>query len=948
LAPPEPPLVPVRNAIERPRILVVSPFYLYPSRHGAAIRLTELLRRIRRSCDVHLLVAIGGSDDPEQERFLAPLCRSVHFHQVRHENADERTDGLPPRAAAYATWSLVQRISALAFAHEIDAIQFENSELAPLVGLATASNQILVELDLTFRSVARLRRGPRGQTATGALRWESLAWLQLERQALAGADQVHCMSRVDRDVLARLSPADAERLRVIPNGTAVSPETTCSVEGRDVLFVGSFPHLPNQQALQFMIEEVWPRIRAALPDRRLVVVGAGPPEWVLRLDGRDGIEVAGEVESLASFYARAAVSVVPVLSGSGTRLKILEALAAGVPVVSTTIGAEGLDCLRPGIDFLIADGARDLAVAVVDLMSDPQRARRLARDGHERVAGHYSWDRIAEDLERAYRELEPVSSPREREVPERLAAEMVRETLPPEGAESPAITVVVDALHPGSRVGDLLEALTGQVEQRFEVVVLMAPSDVPHERIPDLLAGRVRHFECPEPGYGAGRLARAALRHGRGRILVFLDARVQLHDPAWLGHLTWPLLQPAPPSAVEGSTLGSGGMEVAGPRLTLHAAATNLEVCHLSFRHSAVSRRLLETLPPSGDDGFPALGWSLQLAAHGGWVLAERKAQVRLIDDRVMDEESSVAPRAEPGAIQATVVVCDLSREADLEIVLEGLFAQVVDLDWEILVVEGRENGRPAGWLRRLADRAPVPLRSVHAPTASLSEGRNLGLRLARGGWVAFLEVNARPQPGWLAALAQAMKPEQVVAAGGPVDLWCSGTLPYWFRMEFLQHLPVWDRGPIQQPLTSADLPRGAAFVVRADPARRAGGFRLELGRSASAVHPGAEVALLTRLLDAGGAIRYAPEARVWLRVEARQISRSWMRRRLEQSAFSEAILDWIHGGVDRLRKGREVRRRSQLPERGHLGAIAEGFRAAARAAYRRGAAYALIAVPRA
>src|SRR6185369_17848392 len=116
-------------------------------------------------------------------------------------------------------------------------------------------------------------------------------------------------------------------------------------DGRErdvVLFVGFFRHEPNVEAVRYFCSDVLPRIRAVRPDVRFRIVGAYPPEVVRRLGEREGVEVTGGVEDIAPYYRRAAVFVAPVLQGSGTRLKILEAMASGCPVVSTTIGAEGL------------------------------------------------------------------------------------------------------------------------------------------------------------------------------------------------------------------------------------------------------------------------------------------------------------------------------------------------------------------------------------------------------------------------------------------------------------------------------------------------------------------------------------------------------------------------------------------------------------------------------
>jgi glycosyltransferase involved in cell wall biosynthesis len=186
----------------------------------------------------------------------------------------------------------------------------------------------------------------------------------------------------------RLPPVRG-RVVVCPNG--VEPgEPVPPSEERLVVFVAQLGWAPNVDAATWFASEVWPLVRRSRPDARLALVGRDPSPPVKAL-ADDTVEVTGSVPSVRPWLARAAVALAPLRAAGGSRLKILEALDAGRPVVATRLGAEGLEDLV-GHGVVVADDAPGLAAAVVELLDDPERAARLGRDGHEAVAARYGWD----------------------------------------------------------------------------------------------------------------------------------------------------------------------------------------------------------------------------------------------------------------------------------------------------------------------------------------------------------------------------------------------------------------------------------------------------------------------------------------------------------------------------------------------------------------------------
>ena len=202
----------------------------------------------------------------------------------------------------------------------------------------------------------------------------------------------------DRDRLD-LATATQVPVTVVPNGVATDEITPAAppADDRTLLFTGTLSHPPNSEGIRWFATEVWPQVRAALADARLLVVGHDPPRQVSALGGRDGIEVVGSVPAMAPWFERATAVVVPLRSGGGTRLKVLEAFASGRAVASTPVGCEGLT-VEPGRDLLVADGPSELAAAVLSLLRDEGLRSAIAVAGRRVAEARYDWRNLGESL----------------------------------------------------------------------------------------------------------------------------------------------------------------------------------------------------------------------------------------------------------------------------------------------------------------------------------------------------------------------------------------------------------------------------------------------------------------------------------------------------------------------------------------------------------------------
>jgi glycosyltransferase involved in cell wall biosynthesis len=257
------------------------------------------------------------------------------------------------------------------------------------------------------------------ETATNPVRRVLYAqqWRRMQRfeqRTMARFDRVLTVSDVDRLTFHRLY-AGASRVptTVVPTGvdtTYFQPPGTVARRPAHLVFVGSMDWLPNEDGVLAFCRETLPVIRAAVPEVTLSIVGRDPTAAVQRLADGERIVVTGRVDDVRPALHEAAVSVVPLRIGGGTRLKIYESMAAGTPVVSTTIGAEGLPG-EHGRHLLIADHPSAFAAAVIALLRDPLRRDAMATAARRFVVDHFDWSAVAGHLERAIVETTTLDHP---------------------------------------------------------------------------------------------------------------------------------------------------------------------------------------------------------------------------------------------------------------------------------------------------------------------------------------------------------------------------------------------------------------------------------------------------------------------------------------------------------------------------------------------------------
>jgi glycosyltransferase involved in cell wall biosynthesis len=388
------------------RVLVVSPFLPYPLTHGGAVRIFNLCRALSDHVDFGL-VAIRESDETVDYEKLHEVFREVRI--VDLDEPESSDTQLPRQVRRYQSQTLRRLVADLCRSWKPDLLQIEYTHLADLRAAANGLPAILVEHDLTLDLYRQLAEHDPSDSA----RREYQRWLVFEQRWLRSYEGVWAVSEEERRAAIRHGNRRCDATFHIPSGVDTARFQPCetAVLQPEILYVGSFRHLPNVLGFERLCEEIMPEVWEHFPAAMLRVV-AGPNHERFRrmLKGDAGphsaglderVEVLGFVEDLRPLYARAGVVVAPLAVSSGTNIKVLEGMACGKPIVSTAAGSAGLG-LRDGHDVFVREDGRDFARAICRLLSDEGLRRQLGGSARRTAEERFGWDAIAQRALESY------------------------------------------------------------------------------------------------------------------------------------------------------------------------------------------------------------------------------------------------------------------------------------------------------------------------------------------------------------------------------------------------------------------------------------------------------------------------------------------------------------------------------------------------------------------
>ncbi len=402
------------------RILFLTAQIPYPPEQGAAIRNYHLLTNTATRYDVSLLSFVEpGTANLEP---LQAICSRVQTVPAPQRTRAQRlktllTSRAPDMAQRLAADPYAQALRQLLAQERYDIVQVGGIEMGTYGlmlkdwpeadALALVFDDFNAEYLLQQRAFAtdvrHLRRWP--QAAYSFIQWRRLR--RFERQICQEADAVLTVSEADARAIRRLAP-DLEPL-AIPNGVdtqsyRIDLPDSLPLRHPNLVFTGKMDYRPNVDAMLWFHRQVWPQIRRQVPDVHLYIVGKGPSPTIQRMGDDPAITVTGHVPDILPYFGGADVYIVPMRVGGGTRLKVLEALATGLPMVSTRLGAEGID-LEDGQHALLADTPAEFAQAAVRLLGDAALRQRLGQQARDLAVQRYDWRSIVPPLFSLYDRL---------------------------------------------------------------------------------------------------------------------------------------------------------------------------------------------------------------------------------------------------------------------------------------------------------------------------------------------------------------------------------------------------------------------------------------------------------------------------------------------------------------------------------------------------------------
>ncbi|HEV2689136.1 MAG TPA: GNAT family N-acetyltransferase [Bryobacteraceae bacterium] len=377
------------------RIGIVSPYFPYPLSHGGAVRIFHLLREMAQEFDIFLFAFLDKETSEDFQPVLEYCARLILVGKPRYREPRWSTL-LPPEVREFGSPAMLAALGRMRREYKLEAVQVEYTMLAPYRG------DVLVEHDLTFALYRQVWK------RTGKGWWDYWRWRRFEKKWIARYPKVAVMSERDSALL------DRPNVAVIPNGVDLE-RFTPEIErpGHRLLFIGSFRHFPNVVAYRFFVEQVWPLLRAQLPQVTLTVVAGQDPLVYWReqtglsaIPQDDGIRLLEFVADVRPLYVETNLVIVPTLVSAGTNLKVLEAMAMDRAVVSTFSGCAGLG-LDHAVNVWIADTPRDFANAIQTLLGNRDLRELIAAAGRVHVERHFGWKQVGLRQRALLRELLP-------------------------------------------------------------------------------------------------------------------------------------------------------------------------------------------------------------------------------------------------------------------------------------------------------------------------------------------------------------------------------------------------------------------------------------------------------------------------------------------------------------------------------------------------------------
>ena len=392
------------------KILMLTPYLPFPLMSGGQTRSYNLIKNLSKKHEITLFSLIKDNAERKNIPKLLKFCKNVRvfnrppkpwtLHNILRTGFGTYPFLVVRNLATKQSGAIEEELSS----NKYDLIHAETFYVMPHIPITNTPPILLVEQTVEYLVYKHYVTETASKLLAPLLSIDVMKLKFWERYYWKRAKKVVAMSDSDRVQMEILSPGLS--IDIVPNGIDTDYFAGKKREKPDppkVLYVGNFTWLQNIEAVELLINKVWPKIKKQVPQAKLWIVGMHMTDYIRNLKSND-IDVSEGMPDIRDAYRKSTVLVTPIRGPGGTRLKILEAMASSLPVVTTTVGAEGLG-VKNGKEALVEDNLEDLVASTVKILKDPMLAQKLGTSGWDFVRKNYTWDISAQKLSRIYEEI---------------------------------------------------------------------------------------------------------------------------------------------------------------------------------------------------------------------------------------------------------------------------------------------------------------------------------------------------------------------------------------------------------------------------------------------------------------------------------------------------------------------------------------------------------------
>ena len=384
-------------------LLMITPFFPYPLKSGGQVKMYNSLQRLSKEYNIILLSFIENQGQEQYVSELDKLCTKV-FTVLRRPswNTIFNKVSLPVFIKYFYSKEMKEKLQLCLKDYDIDLVQIEYINMAYYAKFIPVIPKILVEHDTSIYTLANSYEKPVFGKIFQFFDW--LNWSHFQKMIYSYFDKIITFTEEDCKIVQRAAPRN--KISIIPIGIDLTKYEFSKDNKKtiDILFVGHMLHYPNIDGLNYFINKIFPLIKKEIPEVKFCVIGSCIEQTNLQIKNDTNIEVIGEVQDIRPYLSKTKVMVVPIRLGGGMKVKILEAMSAGVPVVAAKTAVKGLKVIA-GQDIYVANSANDFADKVLSLIQDESKRKTIAQNSREVIKKYYDLNRIAYEEKSVYKNL---------------------------------------------------------------------------------------------------------------------------------------------------------------------------------------------------------------------------------------------------------------------------------------------------------------------------------------------------------------------------------------------------------------------------------------------------------------------------------------------------------------------------------------------------------------